>query len=246
MALLLALVAQIPLAQTAVARGPRGMRVGRAIIRLRGSVLAGRVRHDPQLGRAQGAGVWHQVVQFDPYVPSDVFNARRRRARSTSPTAEDSTTFRSQPASGTRNLFDPDAFRQMKPTGNLILTRAKVHRRRGGARAPARRNASLPARARRHCRQSAGRLAAARPRRGDPHPHTTSIRKIASGAADQSAEESSGFLTTPARNPVSIPSRAADRVRTQMKAMVPRAPPWETGAARWRVRRAAPAGCWCA
>jgi D-3-phosphoglycerate dehydrogenase len=95
------------------------------IHRLRGSVLGlvgfGRI---PQLvaPKAQAFGV--RVVAFDPYVPAEVFTRAGVESVDFAQLlkASDYVSIHSPLLPETRNLFNADAFRQMKPTAYLINT----------------------------------------------------------------------------------------------------------------------------
>ena len=125
MALLLALVRKIPLANTQVHAGLWEMKAVVPIHRLRGSVLGlvgfGRI---PQLvaPKAQAFGI--RVVASDPYVPSEAFTRAgvERVDFSELLRVADYISIHSPLLPETRNLFNADAFRQMKPTAYLINT----------------------------------------------------------------------------------------------------------------------------
>ena len=125
MALLLALVRKIPFANAQVHAGGCSMPAVVPIHRVRGSVLGlvgfGRI---PQLvaPKAQGFGI--KVISYDPFVPQDVFaRAGVERVDFTQLLAtSDYVSVHSPLLPETRNLFNADAFRQMKPTAYLINT----------------------------------------------------------------------------------------------------------------------------
>src|SRR3989442_14078275 len=125
MALLLALVRKIPLANAQVHAGTWSMPAVVPIHRVRGSVLGlvgfGRI---PQLvaPKAQGFGI--KVIAYDPFVPQDVFaraGVERVDFKQLLATS-DYVSVHSPLLPETRNLFNADAFRQMKPTAYLINT----------------------------------------------------------------------------------------------------------------------------
>ena len=125
MALLLALVRKIPFANAQVHAGKWSMPAVVPIHRVRGSVLGlvgfGRI---PQLvtPKAQGFGI--KVIACDPFVPQDVFaraGVERVDFKQLLATS-DYVSVHSPLLPETRNLFNADVFRQMKPTAYLINT----------------------------------------------------------------------------------------------------------------------------
>jgi D-3-phosphoglycerate dehydrogenase len=124
-ALWLALVRKIPMSNAQVHGGKWAMSAVVPIHRLRGSVLGlvgfGRI---PQLvaPKAQAFGV--RVVAFDPYVPAEVFARAGVERVEFAPLlkASDYVSIHSPLLPETRNLFNAEAFRQMKPTAYLINT----------------------------------------------------------------------------------------------------------------------------
>ena len=125
LALLLALVRKIPFANAHVHAGSWEMSAVVPIHRVRGSVLGlvgfGRI---PQLvaPKAQAFGI--RVVASDPYVPAEVF-AGAGVERVDFPRLlqiSDYVSIHSPLLAETRNLFNAEAFRQMKPTAYLINT----------------------------------------------------------------------------------------------------------------------------
>ena len=125
MALLLALVRKIPLANGQVHAGRWEMKAVVPIHRLRGSVLGlvgfGRI---PQLVAPKAKAFGIQVVASDPYVPSEVFTRAgvERVDFGDLLKISDYISIHSPLLPETRNLFNADAFRQMKPTAYLINT----------------------------------------------------------------------------------------------------------------------------
>ena len=125
MALLLAIVRKIPSSSARTHSGRWEMKAVVPIHRLRGSVLGlagfGRI---PQLvaPKAQAFGV--TVVAYDPYVPADVFTRAgvERVDFANLLKISDYISIHSPLLPETRNLFNADAFRQMKPTAYLINT----------------------------------------------------------------------------------------------------------------------------
>jgi D-3-phosphoglycerate dehydrogenase / 2-oxoglutarate reductase len=124
-ALLLAVARKIPLANTQVHAGRWEMPAVVPIHRLRGRVLGlvgfGRI---PQLvaPKAQAFGI--RVVASDPYAPAEAFaRAGVERVEFSALLAiSDYVSIHSPLVPETRNLFNDDAFRQMKPTAYLINT----------------------------------------------------------------------------------------------------------------------------
>jgi len=125
MALLLALVRKIPIANAHVHAGRWEMATVVPIHRLRGSVLGlagfGRI---PQRVAPKAAAFGLRVVAFDPYVPADVF---ARSGVEPVDFAEllrisDYVSIHTPLAPETYGLFDAEAFRRMKPTAYIINT----------------------------------------------------------------------------------------------------------------------------
>jgi D-3-phosphoglycerate dehydrogenase len=125
MALLLALVRKIPFANARVHAGRWEMPSVVPIHRLRGSVLGlagfGKI---PQLvaPKAQSFGI--RVVAYDPFIPDEIF-ARAGVERvdfAQLLKISDYLSVHTPLMPETRNLFNADAFRQMKPTAYLINT----------------------------------------------------------------------------------------------------------------------------
>ena len=125
MALLLSAVRKIPFANSMVHAGRWEMPAVVPIHRLRGTVLGlmgfGRI---PQLvaPKAQSFGI--RVVSFDPYVPKDVFERAHVQSVEFSELLKisDYISIHSPLLPETQNLFNADAFRQMKPNAYLINT----------------------------------------------------------------------------------------------------------------------------
>jgi D-3-phosphoglycerate dehydrogenase len=125
MALLLALVRKIPLANGQVHAGRWEMPAVVPIHRLRGSVLGlvglGKI---PRLVAPKAKAFGLRVVACDPYVPADVY------ARLGVESVEfdellkvsDYVSIHTPLLPETRGLFDADVFRRMKPTAYLINT----------------------------------------------------------------------------------------------------------------------------
>jgi len=125
MALLLALVRKIPIANAHVHAGRWEMATVVPIHRLRGSVLGlagfGRI---PQRVAPKAAAFGLRVVAFDPYVPADVF---ARSGVEPVDFAEllrisDYVSIHTPLAPETHGLFDAEAFGRMKPTACIINT----------------------------------------------------------------------------------------------------------------------------
>jgi D-3-phosphoglycerate dehydrogenase len=125
MALLLALVRKIPFSNAQVHGGTWSMSAVVPIHRLRGSILGlvgfGRI---PQLvaPKAQAFGV--RVVAYDPFAPAEIF-ARAGVERVDFPQLlqrSDFVSIHSPLLPETKNLFNGEAFRQMKPTAYLVNT----------------------------------------------------------------------------------------------------------------------------
>jgi D-3-phosphoglycerate dehydrogenase len=124
-ALLLALVRKIPFSNARVHGGEWAMSAVVPIHRLRGSVLGlvgfGRI---PQLVAPKAKAFGIRVVAFDPYVTPENF-ARAGVERVDFPEllkVSDYVSIHSPLLPETRDLFNDDAFRQMKPTAYLINT----------------------------------------------------------------------------------------------------------------------------
>jgi D-3-phosphoglycerate dehydrogenase / 2-oxoglutarate reductase len=125
MALLLALARKIPFANARVHAGKWEMPAVVPIHRLRGTILGlvgfGRI---PQLVAPKAQSFGMRVMAYDPYVAQDVFV----RAGVESVDFEhllrmsDYVSIHSPLLPETRNLFNDDAFRQMKPTAYLVNT----------------------------------------------------------------------------------------------------------------------------
>ena len=125
MALLLAVVRKIPFINAQVHAGTWKMPNVVPIHRLRGSVLGlvgfGRI---PQLVVPKAKAFGMKVIAFDPYVARDVF-ARAGVDGVDFPTlvtTSDYVSIHSPLVPETRNLFNADAFRQMKRTAYLVNT----------------------------------------------------------------------------------------------------------------------------
>jgi len=125
MALLLALVRKIPFANARVHAGRWEMPAVVPIHRLRGSTLGlvgfGRI---PQLVAPKAKSFGLRVVAYDPYIPQDIF-ARAGVEAVDFPQLlkiSDYLSIHSPLVPETRNLFNADAFRQMKPTAYLVNT----------------------------------------------------------------------------------------------------------------------------
>jgi len=125
MALLLALARKIPFSNAQVHGGKWAMSAVVPIHRLRGTVLGlvgfGRI---PQLVAPKAKAFGIRVVAFDPYVPSEVF-ARAGVERvdfAQLLNISDYVSIHSPLVPETRNLFNAEAFRQMKPTAYVINT----------------------------------------------------------------------------------------------------------------------------
>ena len=125
MALLLALVRKIPLANAQVHAGRWEMPAVVPIHRIRGSVLGlvgfGRI---PQLVAPKAQSFGMRVVAFDPYVPADVFARAGVDALDFGEllSVSDYVSIHTPLVPETRRLFNADAFRRMKPTAYLINT----------------------------------------------------------------------------------------------------------------------------
>src|SRR5712692_5148329 len=125
MAMLLAVVRKIPLANARTQSGAWEMPAVVPIHRLRGSVLGlvgfGRI---PQLVAPKAKAFGIQVVAFDPYVPPEIFTRAgvERVDFSQLLKVSDYVSIHSPLLPETRDLFNDDTFRQMKPTAYLINT----------------------------------------------------------------------------------------------------------------------------
>jgi D-3-phosphoglycerate dehydrogenase / 2-oxoglutarate reductase len=125
LALLLALVRKIPFSSAQVHAGKWAMSAVVPIHRLRGSVLGlvgfGRI---PQLVAPKAKAFGVRVVAFDPFVPPEVFTRANVERVDFSQLLKisDSVSIHSPLLPETRNLFNDEAFRQMKPTAYLINT----------------------------------------------------------------------------------------------------------------------------
>jgi D-3-phosphoglycerate dehydrogenase / 2-oxoglutarate reductase len=123
--LLLALVRKIPFSSAQVHAGKWAMSAVVPIHRLRGSVLGlvgfGRI---PQLVAPKAKAFGVRVVAFDPFVPPEVFTRAdvERVDFSQLLKISDYVSIHSPLLPETRNLFNDEAFRQMKPTAYLINT----------------------------------------------------------------------------------------------------------------------------
>jgi D-3-phosphoglycerate dehydrogenase / 2-oxoglutarate reductase len=125
MALLLSLVRKVPFSNAQVHGGQWAMSAVVPIHRLRGSVLGlvgfGRI---PQLIAPKAKPFGIRVVAFDPFVAPEIF-ARAGVERVDFPEllkVSDYVSIHSPLLPETRDLFNDDAFRQMKPTAYLINT----------------------------------------------------------------------------------------------------------------------------
>jgi D-3-phosphoglycerate dehydrogenase len=125
MALLLALVRKIPFANTRVHAGRWEMPAVVPIHRLRGSVLGlagfGRI---PQLLAPKAQAFGMRVVAFDPFVPAEVVAAAGVESVDFPQLLKisDYISIHTPLVPETRNLFNADAFRQMKPRAYLVNT----------------------------------------------------------------------------------------------------------------------------
>jgi D-3-phosphoglycerate dehydrogenase len=125
MALLLAAVRKIPFVNAQVHGGTWKMPAVVPIHRLRGTVLGlvgfGRI---PQLVVPKAKAFGMQVIAYDPYVPKEVFTGLGVEGVDL-PTllrTSDYVSIHSPLVPETRNLFNLDAFRQMKPTAYVVNT----------------------------------------------------------------------------------------------------------------------------
>jgi|SRR5579872_2564191 len=125
MALLLAAVRKIPLANSMVHAGRWEMPAVVPIHRLRGTVLGlmgfGRI---PQLVAPKAQSFGMQVVSYDPYVPKGVFENAKVRGVEFKELLKisDYISIHSPLLPETTGLFNAEAFRQMKPHAYLINT----------------------------------------------------------------------------------------------------------------------------
>src|SRR5438477_540593 len=125
MALLLALARKIPFSNAHVHGGAWKMSAVVPIHRLRGSVLGlvgfGRI---PQLVAPKAKAFGIRVVAFDPYLPSEVFMRAgvERVEFAQLLNISDYVSIHSPLLPETTNLFNAEAFRQMKPTAYVINT----------------------------------------------------------------------------------------------------------------------------
>jgi D-3-phosphoglycerate dehydrogenase / 2-oxoglutarate reductase len=125
LALLLALVRKIPFSNAQVHAGKWAMSAVVPIHRLRGSILGlvgfGRI---PQLVAPKAKAFGVRVVAFDPFVPPEVFTRAdvERVDFSQLLNISDYVSIHSPLLPETRDLFNDEAFRQMKPTAYLINT----------------------------------------------------------------------------------------------------------------------------
>jgi D-3-phosphoglycerate dehydrogenase len=125
MALLLAAVRKIPFVNAQVHGGTWKMPAVVPIHRLRGTVLGlvgfGRI---PQLVVPKAKAFGMRVIAYDPYVPKEVFTGLGVEGVDL-PTllrTSDYVSIHSPLVPETRNLFNLDAFRQMKPTAYVVNT----------------------------------------------------------------------------------------------------------------------------
>jgi D-3-phosphoglycerate dehydrogenase len=125
MALLLAAVRKIPLANSMVHEGRWEMPAVVPIHRLRGTVLGlvgfGRI---PQLVAPKAQSFGMQVVSYDPYIPKSVFESAKVRGVEFKELLKisDYISIHSPLLPETQGLFNAEAFRQMKPHAYLINT----------------------------------------------------------------------------------------------------------------------------
>jgi D-3-phosphoglycerate dehydrogenase / 2-oxoglutarate reductase len=124
-ALLLALVRKITFSNAHVHEGKWAMSAVVPIHRLRGSVLGlvgfGRI---PQLVAPKAKAFGVRVVAFDPYIAPEIFTRAGVESVDFSQLLKisDYISIHSPLLPETRDLFNDDAFRQMKPTAYLINT----------------------------------------------------------------------------------------------------------------------------
>jgi D-3-phosphoglycerate dehydrogenase len=125
MALLLAVVRKIPFINAQVHKGTWKMPAVVPIHRLRGTVLGlvgfGRI---PQLVAPKAQAFGMKVIAYDPYVPATVFAGAGVESVDfpTLLKSSDYVSIHSPLVPETKNLFNSDAFRQMKPTAYLVNT----------------------------------------------------------------------------------------------------------------------------
>src|ERR1700693_3369579 len=125
MALLLAVVRKIPFANARAHAGRWEIPAVVPIHRLRGSTLGlvgfGRI---PQLVAPKAKSFGMRVVASDPFVPPEIFTRAGVESVDFSQLLKisDYVSIHSPLLPETRNLFNADAFRQMKPTAYLINT----------------------------------------------------------------------------------------------------------------------------
>jgi D-3-phosphoglycerate dehydrogenase len=125
MAMLLAVVRKIPLANARTQSGAWEMPVVVPIHRLRGSVLGlvgfGRI---PQLVAPKAKAFGIQVIAFDPYLPETVFQREgvRRVEFDELLKVSDYISIHTPLMPETQHLFNADAFSRMKPTAYLVNT----------------------------------------------------------------------------------------------------------------------------
>jgi D-3-phosphoglycerate dehydrogenase len=125
MALLLAAVRKIPLANSMVHAGKWEMPAVVPIHRLRGTVLGlmgfGRI---PQLVAPKAQSFGMRVVSYDPYIPKDVFDRANVQSVEFPELLKisDYISIHSPLLPETQGLFNAEAFRQMKPHAYLINT----------------------------------------------------------------------------------------------------------------------------
>jgi D-3-phosphoglycerate dehydrogenase len=125
MALLLALVRKIPLANAQVHAGRWEMQAVVPIHRVRGNVLGlvgfGRI---PQLVAPKAKSFGLRVVAYDPYIPQEIFSRAGVEGVDFLQLLKisDYVSIHSPLLPETRGLFNAEIFRQMKPTAYLINT----------------------------------------------------------------------------------------------------------------------------
>ena len=125
LAFVLALARKIPFANAQVHAGRWEMPAVVPIHRLRGSVLGlvgfGRI---PQLVAPKAMSFGFKVVAYDPYVASEIFTRAGVESVDFARLldASDFISIHSPLLPETRNLFNADAFRRMKPTAYLVNT----------------------------------------------------------------------------------------------------------------------------
>ena len=125
LAFVLALARKIPFANAQVHAGRWEMPAVVPIHRLRGSVLGlvgfGRI---PQLVAPKAMSFGFKVVAYDPYVASEIFTRAGVESVDFARLldASDFISIHSPLLAETRNLFNADAFRRMKPTAYLVNT----------------------------------------------------------------------------------------------------------------------------